>query len=58
MEELNIDYESYISILCFLENFEKVYTNEIITNEENYSTLIEGLKKFNSTPNINVIAKS
>lgn len=41
MDQLDIKYEVYLSISCFIQDMLKVYTNEVIVTEDMLSTLIK-----------------
>ncbi len=58
MQNLDIKYEVYISMSCFIQDMLKVYTNEVIVTEEILPLLLKELERAQFNPSIYVINTS
>ena len=56
MEQCKIQYDFYISLSIFFEEFSKRYYNEVVTNYEDFDQLYEEMRRKNFYPNIYIIS--
>ena len=58
MMAVNIDFDYFVSLDCFFDEFVKRYYNTVVTCVDNYKELLVQLQSMNFNPEIYVIMRN
>lgn len=58
MMAVNIDFDYFVSLDCFFDEFVKRYYNKVVTCVDNYKELLVQLQSMNFNPEIYVIMRN